>query len=90
MTHPDDATLTRARAEALAHSVLESASLRGLRVSVDGELLRADGSVVRGAFAAGACASNIAIDGKGYASGIQLGEASYFGRRAGRTATGKS
>lgn len=34
MTHPDDATLTRARAEALAHSVLESASLRGLRVSV--------------------------------------------------------
>lgn len=62
-------------------------SCGGLRVTVDGELLREDGSVVRGAFAAGACASNLAIDGKGYASGIQLGEASYFGRRAGRRAT---
>ena len=62
-------------------------SCGGLRVTVDGQLLRADGSIVRGAYAAGACASNIAVDGKGYASGIQLGEASYFGRRAGRRAT---
>ncbi|WP_233576209.1 FAD-binding protein [Saccharopolyspora rhizosphaerae] len=62
-------------------------SCGGLRVSVDGELLREDGSVVPGVYAAGACASNIAVDGKGYASGIQLGEASYFGRRAGRSAT---
>ena len=34
MTHPDDVALTCARAEALAHSVLESASVRGLPVSV--------------------------------------------------------
>jgi 3-oxo-5alpha-steroid 4-dehydrogenase len=61
-------------------------SCGGLRVSVDGELLRADGSVVGGVYAAGACASNIAVDGKGYSSGTQLGEASYFGRRAGRSA----
>lgn len=52
MTPADDEMLTRARAEALAHSVLESASLRGLRVSVavvdprgfDLIVLRGDGS----------------------------------------------
>jgi 3-oxo-5alpha-steroid 4-dehydrogenase len=55
----------------------------GLATSVDGEVLREDGSVVRGLYAAGACASNIAQDGKGYASGTQLGEGSFFGRRAG-------
>jgi succinate dehydrogenase/fumarate reductase flavoprotein subunit len=38
---------------------------------------------VAGLYAAGACASNIAQDGKGYASGTQLGEGSFFGRRAG-------
>ena len=50
---------------------------------VDGEVLREDGSVIPGLYAAGACASNIAQDGKGYASGTQLGEGSFFGRRAG-------
>jgi len=49
---------------------------------------RADGSVVPGLYAAGACASNIAQDGKGYSSGTQLGEGSFFGRRAGRHAAG--
>jgi succinate dehydrogenase/fumarate reductase flavoprotein subunit len=49
-------------------------------------VLREDQSVVEGVYAAGACASNIAVDGRGYASGTQLGEASFFGRRAGRHA----
>ncbi len=61
-------------------------TLGGLRTSVDAEVLRADGSVVPGLYAAGACAANIAQDGKGYSSGTQLGEGSYFGRRAGRHA----
>jgi len=61
-------------------------SCGGLRVTVDGALLRPDGSVIPGAYAAGACASNIAVDGRGYSSGTQLGEASFFGRRAGRHA----
>ena len=39
-----------------------------------------------GLYAAGACASNIAQDGKGYSSGTQLGEGSFFGRRAGEHA----
>jgi succinate dehydrogenase/fumarate reductase flavoprotein subunit len=38
---------------------------------------------VAGLYAAGACASNIAQDGKGYSTGTQLGEGSFFGRRAG-------
>lgn len=61
-------------------------TLGGIRVSVDGEALRPDGSVIPGLYAAGACASNIAQDGKGYCSGTQLGEGSFFGRRAGRHA----
>jgi 3-oxo-5alpha-steroid 4-dehydrogenase len=61
-------------------------TLGGLRCTVDGQVQRADGSVVAGLYAAGACASNIAQDGKGYSSGTQLGEGSFFGRRSGRHA----
>ena len=61
-------------------------TLGGIRTSVDSEVLREDGSAVPGLYAAGACAANIAQDGKGYASGTQLAEGSYFGRRAGRHA----
>ncbi|NNH70670.1 FAD-binding protein [Nocardia uniformis] len=61
-------------------------TIGGLRTSVDGEVLRDSGAPVPGLYAAGACAANIAQDGKGYASGTQLGEGSFFGRRAGRHA----
>ena len=61
-------------------------TLGGIRTDLDGRVQRPDGSVVTGLYAAGACASNIAQDGKGYCSGTQLGEGSFFGRRAGRHA----
>jgi succinate dehydrogenase/fumarate reductase flavoprotein subunit len=61
-------------------------TLGGLRTTVDGQVRRRDGSVIPGLYAAGACASNLAQDGKGYGSGTQLGEGSFFGRRAGRHA----
>ncbi|HWJ65227.1 MAG TPA: FAD-binding protein [Nocardioides sp.] len=64
-------------------------TLGGMATTVDGEVKRADGSVVPGLYAAGACASNIAQDGNGYCSGTQLGEGSYFGRRAGRAAAAR-
>jgi len=64
-------------------------TMGGLSVSIDGEVERADGSAIPGLYAAGACASNIAHDGKGYASGTQLGEGSFFGRRAGTHAAGR-
>jgi len=59
-------------------------TLGGLRCNLDGQVQRPDGSVIAGLYAAGACAANIAQDGKGYSSGTQLGEGSFFGRRAGR------
>lgn len=64
-------------------------TLGGIRTDVDGRACRPDGSVVTGLYAAGACASNIAQDGKGYCSGTQLGEGSFFGRRAGRHAAAR-
>ncbi len=42
---------------------------------MDGQVLREDGSVIPGLHAAGACASNIARDGKGYVSGTRPGRA---------------
>lgn len=63
-------------------------TLGGMATTINGQVRRTDGSVVAGLYAAGACASNIAIDGKGYCSGTQLGEGSFFGRRAGRHAAG--
>lgn len=67
----------------LGRAMYSGFTMGGLAVSIDGEVLREDGSAVPGLYAAGACASNIAQDGKGYASGTQLGEGSFFGRRAG-------
>jgi 3-oxo-5alpha-steroid 4-dehydrogenase len=64
-------------------------TMGGQAVTVDGQVQRGDHSVVAGLYAVGACASNIAQDGKGYASGTQLGEGSFFGRRAGAHAAGK-
>lgn len=61
-------------------------TLGGLKVSKDAEVIDANGQVVNGLYAAGACASNIAQDGTGYSSGTCIGEATYFGRRAGRHA----
>ncbi|MBZ5739024.1 FAD-binding protein [Nocardioides mangrovi] len=72
----------------LGKAIYAGFTLGGLRTSVDGEVQRPDGSVIVGLYAAGACASNIAQDGKGYCSGTQLGEGSFFGRRAGRHAAG--
>ncbi|MCW2847294.1 MAG: hypothetical protein JWR90_1268 [Marmoricola sp.] len=72
----------------LGRAMYAGFTMGGMRVDVDGRVQREDGSVIRGLFAAGACAVNIAQDGKGYASGTQLAEGSYFGRRAGRRAAG--
>ena len=88
------ASRTRARGRAfdlrLGKAIYAGFTLGGIRVTVDGQAQRPDGSVIAGLYAAGACASNIAQDGKGYCSGTQLGEGSFFGRRAGRHAAGVS
>ncbi len=72
----------------LGRAMYSGFTMGGLAVSIDGEVLRPDKTPVPGLYAVGACASNIAEDGKSYASGTQLGEGSFFGRRAGARAAG--
>jgi len=61
-------------------------TMGGLVTDVDGRVLDQRRAPIPGLYAAGACASNIAQDAKGYSTGTQLGEGSFFGRRAGRHA----
>jgi succinate dehydrogenase/fumarate reductase flavoprotein subunit len=72
----------------LGHAKYAGFPLGGLRVTIDAEVLGADGSTIPGLFAAGGCASNIAQDGAGYSSGTCIGESTFFGRRAGVKAAG--
>jgi succinate dehydrogenase/fumarate reductase flavoprotein subunit len=72
----------------VGHAQYVGFPLGGLRVDVEARVLREDGSVIEGLYAAGGCASNIAQDGVGYSSGTCIGEATFFGRRAGRHAAG--
>jgi 3-oxo-5alpha-steroid 4-dehydrogenase len=57
-------------------------TLGGVATTVHGEALDVDGQVVPGLYAAGRTASG--IHGWGYISGTSLGDATFFGRRAGR------
>jgi succinate dehydrogenase/fumarate reductase flavoprotein subunit len=83
---PLDAPPLAALRGSLGSGPFRTFTLGGLRVSRDGEVLRPDGAPIPGLYAAGACASNIAQDGKGYSSGTCIGESTFFGRRAGRRA----
>lgn len=80
---PQDAPPWGAFDLSLGKAMYAGFTVGGLATAVDGQVLRDDGTAVTGLYAVGACASNIAQDGKGYASGTQLGEGSFFGRRAG-------
>ena len=64
-------------------------SLGGLKTNENAEVLGAGDVPVPGLYAAGACAWNIAQDARGYSSGTCIGEATFFGRRAGRFAAGR-
>jgi 3-oxo-5alpha-steroid 4-dehydrogenase len=58
--------------------------LGGLRTNLAAEVLHASGEPIPGLYAAGRCTSGLAA--WGYASGISLGDGSFYGRRAGRSA----
>lgn len=58
----------------------------GLDTTIDGEVRRPDGSIIEGLYAAGRCSAGLPRSGEGYASGMSIGDATYFGRRAGRAA----
>jgi 3-oxo-5alpha-steroid 4-dehydrogenase len=74
----------------LGKAMYSGFTVGGLATDVDGRVLDEDSHPIRGLYAAGACASNLAQDGKGYSSGTQLGSGSFFGRRAGAHAAATS
>ena len=59
-------------------------TLGGLHTQPTGEVLNPDGQVIPGLYAAGRTTSGLAAHG--YCSGISLGDGSFFGRKAGRSA----
>jgi 3-oxo-5alpha-steroid 4-dehydrogenase len=59
-------------------------TLGGLQTSLDAEVLHVTGEPIPGLFAAGRCTAGLAA--WGYASGVSLGDGSFYGRRAGRSA----
>lgn len=59
-------------------------TLGGLATTLDAEVLHVSGEPIPGLFAAGRAAAGLAA--WGYASGVSLGDGSFYGRRAGRCA----
>ncbi|OBF53526.1 FAD-dependent oxidoreductase [Mycolicibacterium monacense] len=59
-------------------------TLGGLLTSLDGEVLHVSGEPIPGLFGAGRSTAGLAA--WGYASGVSLGDGSFYGRRAGRSA----
>ena len=59
-------------------------TLGGLHTSPQGAVLDVEGDPIPGLFAAGRVTSG--IPARGYCSGTSLGDATFFGRRAGRSA----
>ena len=59
-------------------------TLGGLQTTLDGEVLHVSGEPIPGLYGAGRCTAGLAA--WGYASGISLGDGSFYGRRAGRRA----
>ena len=63
-------------------------TLGGLSVRASGEVLDSAGEAVPGLFAAGRCTAGLCREGRNYASGLSIGDGSFFGRLAGRAAAG--
>jgi 3-oxo-5alpha-steroid 4-dehydrogenase len=61
-------------------------TLGGLSVRASGEVLDPDGEPVEGLYAAGRCTAGLCREGRSYASGLSIGDGSFFGRLAGRSA----
>jgi 3-oxo-5alpha-steroid 4-dehydrogenase len=70
-----------------ASSLYAAFTLGGLSTSVDGEVLTADGAAIPGLYAAGRTTACLAAPG--YASGLSIGDGTFFGRRAGRVAAAR-
>lgn len=65
-------------------------TLGGLDTLPTGEVLTAEGEVIPGLYAAGRTACGIPRTSAGYASGMSVGDATFFGRMAGKRAASRS
>jgi succinate dehydrogenase/fumarate reductase flavoprotein subunit len=65
-------------------------SLGGLHTRPTGEVVTVDGTVIPGLYAAGRTVAGIPRLGKNYASGMSVGDATFFGRQAGKQAANGS
>jgi len=61
-------------------------TLGGLAADASGEVQDPAGATVPGLYAAGRCTAGLCREGRNYASGLSIGDASFFGRLAGRRA----
>jgi succinate dehydrogenase/fumarate reductase flavoprotein subunit len=64
-------------------------TLGGLDTTIDGEVRNADGETIAGLYAAGRTACGVPRSGAEYASGTAIGDATLFGRRAGKAAANR-
>jgi len=64
-------------------------TLGGLSTHPSGEVLDADDQTIAGLYAAGRTACGLPRWGEGYSSGLSLGDSTFFGRMAGRTAAAR-
>ena len=61
-------------------------TLGGLAIRASAQVLTNEGHVIPGLFAAGRTTAGLCLEGRGYASGLSIGDATFFGRIAGRNA----
>jgi succinate dehydrogenase/fumarate reductase flavoprotein subunit len=61
-------------------------TLGGLATRASGEVLDTDRQPIAGLYAAGRTSAGLPLEGRCYASGLSIGDATYFGRLAGRSA----
>jgi succinate dehydrogenase/fumarate reductase flavoprotein subunit len=64
-------------------------TLGGLDTLPSGEVLTTDGRVINGLYAAGRTTAGVPRRGDGYASGSSVGDATFFGRLAGKAVAGQ-
>ncbi len=68
----------------VGRSIYGGLTLGGIAARATGEALDADGEPIPGLYVAGRTCAGLCREGRTYASGLSIGDATYFGRLAGR------
>ncbi|WP_185268406.1 FAD-dependent oxidoreductase [Halopseudomonas xiamenensis] len=82
LTEPPFAALSYCKGDFQGHAF----TLGGLAARPSGEVLDAEAQPIAGLYAAGRTACGLPRWGEGYSSGLSLGDSTFFGRLAGRSA----